>query len=113
MNNLFLTSINRTELEDMMENCVRRVLDEMKTEETRAATKEVFNLSETCEFLHLSKPTLYAMTSKNLIPHYKRGKKLYFKKTELTNWLNEGKKKTASEIASELDDLIARTHKTF
>lgn len=113
MNNLVFTSINKTELEDLIENSVRRVLQEKNTIETRTSLKEVINIKEACEMLQLAKPTIYAMTSKNLIPHYKRGKKLYFKKTELMDWLAEGKKKTPSELASEIDDLIAGTHKSF
>jgi predicted DNA-binding transcriptional regulator AlpA len=46
-------------------------------------------------------PTIYALVSKREIPHFKRGKRLYFSKRELINWLQSGKRKTQSEIAAE------------
>ena len=41
--------------------------------------------------------------SKNEIPFIKRGKKLYFRRSDLESWLLEGKRKSNSEILKELD----------
>lgn len=46
-------------------------------------------------------PTIYDLVSKRSIPHFKRGKDLYFSKTDLLQWLRDGKRKTQSEIADE------------
>ena len=43
-------------------------------------------------------PTIYDLVHKRLIPHSKRGKDLYFSKTDLLAWIKAGKRKTASEI---------------
>jgi predicted DNA-binding transcriptional regulator AlpA len=43
-------------------------------------------------------PTIYDLVSKRLIPHSKKGKKLYFSKRELIDWINSGKRKTTAEI---------------
>jgi excisionase family DNA binding protein len=59
-------------------------------------------IDEACLFLNLAKPTIYSLTSKRKIPFIKKGKKLYFKKMDLEAWLNEGKKKTFSEIEMEI-----------
>jgi hypothetical protein len=35
---------------------------------------------------------------KRLIPHSKRGKRLYFDETELNEWISKGKRKTLEEL---------------
>lgn len=47
--------------------------------------------------------TLYGFTSKREIPFIKRGKKLYFRKSELENWLLEGKRKSKKEMEEEME----------
>ena len=49
---------------------------------------EVLNLEQAAEFVSLSKSAIYKKTSKRIIPQFKKGKKLYFKKSELNAWLN-------------------------
>ena len=45
-------------------------------------------LAEAATYLHVSKQTLYRMTSQSQIPHYKpNGKRLYFTKLDLDQWL--------------------------
>jgi excisionase family DNA binding protein len=51
--------------------------------------KQVLNLSEAASFLSVSKSYIYKLTSQNLIPHScPTGKKLYFKLTDLTEFLS-------------------------
>ena len=50
--------------------------------------KEVLNLSEACLLLDLSPSNLYKLTSRKEIPHFcPQGKKLYFDRIELIEWL--------------------------
>lgn len=61
------------------------------------------NMDEAAEFLHLSKSHLYRLTSKGEIPHYKpTGKRIYFFKDDLIDFLKAGKVKTNQEIAKEI-----------
>lgn len=61
--------------------------------------KEVMNLNQLCDYLELSKSHIYKLTSTQEIPHYKRGgKKLYFNKYEIDNWLLQNKIDTIDEI---------------
>ena len=38
-----------------------------------------------------AKPTIYASARKGIIPHYKRGNKLYFYEDELYQWIEGGR----------------------
>jgi len=53
------------------------------------------------ELTGLAKPTIYSLVSTRKIPHSKQGKKLYFSRRELLEWLAAGKRKTQTEIAVE------------
>lgn len=69
---------------------------------------EVFNLNQAAEYVSLSKSAIYKKTSERNIPHFKKGKKLYFKRSELDEWLTESKISTHAEIEREADNYIMR-----
>ena len=59
---------------------------------------EILNADQAAEFLHLAKQTLYTMTCKRKIPFYKNGKKILFKKNELKEWMDSGRKSQQEDI---------------
>ncbi len=71
-----------------------------------------FDLSQLCDY-HPDKParqTVYGWISTGIIPHHKSGKKLRFLKSEIDEWLLNGRKKTTSEVSGEADAYLS-THK--
>ncbi|MCE7863301.1 MAG: DNA-binding protein [Bacteroidetes bacterium CHB5] len=50
----------------------------------------------------LKKKTIYNLVNKRLIPHAKRGKRLYFDEQELMQWIQEGKRHTHRELRSHI-----------
>lgn len=64
-----------------------------KAIETAATNAEhPIDIDAAASILNLKRSTVYALTSKRKIPHYKRGGKLYFRTSELLAWLMEGKR---------------------
>lgn len=61
----------------------------------------ILNVTEAAAFLHLSVSTLYVKVCRREVPYNKQGKRLYFYKSELDEWVRKGRKKTASEIQEE------------
>lgn len=55
-----------------------------------------------------SKPTVYGWVNAGIIPVHKGGKKLRFLKSEIDNWLKQGRKKTLAEIATEVDTFLKK-----
>ncbi|EDB5228013.1 MULTISPECIES: helix-turn-helix domain-containing protein [Gammaproteobacteria] len=52
------------------------------------AQKEVLSAEECAELLGVSVSYVYRLTSEKRLPHYKpQGKKIYFKRDELLDWL--------------------------
>ncbi len=57
---------------------------------------------------HPAPTTVYGWVRNGLIPHYKKGKKLFFKRSEIEAWLDDGRQKTDSELEAEATDYINR-----
>ncbi len=68
---------------------------------TVIAAKSVLDLTEAALFTGFSVGHIYRLTSKKQIPHFKKSRKLYFKKSELEDWMLENKIASNAEISSE------------
>jgi excisionase family DNA binding protein len=61
--------------------------------------KNVLNLSEAHTYLDISASHMYKLTSQKLIPHFcPQGKKLYFRREELDQWLLRNRHDSTDEI---------------
>ncbi|MFN8285483.1 MAG: helix-turn-helix domain-containing protein [Chitinophagales bacterium] len=94
--------IGKGELEKLIRNSITDIFKEKVEKEIRPRV-DIFSLQEAANYLHLAPQTLYGLTSKRKIPFIKKGKKLYFKVTDLEKWLEDGRKKSKSEIEDELE----------
>jgi len=65
--------------------------------------EQPLSIQQAAEFLSLSVPTLYSKVSKGELPVMKRGKRLYFSRTELMEYIKEGRKKSNAEIEAETE----------
>lgn len=64
--------------------------------------KTIFTLDELSDYLGLKPSYIRKMTSNKEIPHYKpSGKKLYFRREEIDEWVLSARVSTAEEIRSE------------
>ncbi|MEZ5174568.1 MAG: helix-turn-helix domain-containing protein [Bacteroidia bacterium] len=79
-----------------------------KTEDTKSDSDELLTVEDTAKFLSLSVPTIYGLISKGDLPMMKRGKRCYFSKKELIEYLREGRRKTNSEIQREANNRTKR-----
>ncbi len=74
---------------------------EQKLEEQNLLKKEVLNFNEAITYLDISASHMYKLTSQKLIPHFcPQGKKLYFNRIELDEWLQRNRQVTEDEIES-------------
>lgn len=70
---------------------------------------ELLNISQAAQMLNLSVPTIYGYVHRREIPVSKRGKRLYFSKHELLNWVKKGRLKTYTEIAEAVEKLLQKS----
>lgn len=67
---------------------------------------EIFGLDSVCELTGYSKATIYAKTSRNEIPHFKRDNKLLFRKADILAWMTANPVETIEEHSMKLDDKL-------
>lgn len=77
---------------------------------TIISSKKVLDLSEAAMFTGYSESHIYNLTSKKAIPHYKKNRKLFFKKDELEDWMLERQVKTDNELDNKATSYV-KTHK--
>lgn len=112
MEELILISVSKHELKGMIESSVLNALKKKASGlEKSEESPEILNLEQVSALLNLAKPTIYSLTSKRKIPYFKKGKKLYFKKSEILVWIEQGKQKTVSEEKSEMDEYLLNKSK--
>ena len=59
---------------------------------------QLLTVGQAADFLTLAKPTIYAMICRGELPNLKRGKRVYFQKADLLNYLKAGRRKSYQEI---------------
>jgi len=91
-----------------IENLLITAIKNDKGSVTILNTPEILNISEVAEYLSMAKSSVYKMTSERSIPHFKTGKKLLFKRSELDEWIKQYKIKTRREIEIEADEYLIR-----
>ncbi len=79
------------QVQQMLENIERILLK--KEVENKPVSDNLLSIQQASELVNLSVNTLYALVSKQEIPHYKKRRRLYFNKTELVNWVQTGRRK--------------------
>src|SRR5574344_2610620 len=83
---------------------LKRLLIEKQEQPTTDPTEQFLTIQEAAEFLNLAVPTMYCKVSKGELPVMKQGKRLYFSRTELMEYVKAGRKKSnrSEEHTSEL-----------
>ncbi|MBF2024615.1 helix-turn-helix domain-containing protein [Flavobacterium psychrophilum] len=86
-----------------LQTSFERVENLLLQKETPQPEDEIFDVNEVVSFTGFSKPTIYGYCQKREIPHYKKGGKTFFFKSEIIKWLKEDKQKTLKELNEEAD----------
>jgi excisionase family DNA binding protein len=103
MNNPFET------IDARLSNIENLLLDlKHSTIEIQPEGDKLLTIKEAATLISLSVPTIYGLVAHAAIPVCKKGKRLYFSKQELTDWIKAGRKKTVTEIQSEASTYLKR-----
>lgn len=108
--NITLRDFLKEMLEPIIDDCVNHAMIKYKNGSPPESPDDpdAFDITAAAKYLLLSKFTMYGLVSKRAIIHYKKGKRLYFRKTDLDKWINNGRRKTLDEINEEADNYIKR-----
>ena len=86
-----LVLMSEEELESMLKECVRSVLEEHLAAPPNDPEPEFLDVTQACQLLHLARQTIYGLTSRGQIPYMKSRHKLVFRKADLIEWVENGK----------------------
>jgi hypothetical protein len=101
----FLTSLNEEEFKLFLKQALSEIIGE-GFNQSKPNIPDILDVKQAADFLRLKITTLYEKTSLKIIPHFKKGNKLYFNKQELQVWVQAGKVKTNDELESEASSYI-------
>ena len=90
---------------------LKRLLIEKQEQTPTDQPEQLLTIQEAAEFLRLTVPTMYSKVSKGELPVMKRGKRLYFSRTELLEYLKGGRKKSNAEIEAEAKAYLSNNKK--
>lgn len=62
---------------------------------------EIGGLDLAVEVTGLARRTIYKLTHRREIPHRRVGGRLYFRRSELEQWIDAGRRRTVAEVAVE------------
>ena len=94
-----------SKLEPIFKRWVKEAQTEIQSEKVEPTEhpEQLLTIQQAAELLSLTVPTLYSKVSKSELPVMKRGKRLYFSRTELMEYIKEGRKKSNAEIEAEAE----------
>jgi predicted DNA-binding transcriptional regulator AlpA len=85
MNEIIITTISKAEIQQLIESAVQKAITQ-KAADDIGQTDSFLDVNQAAAFIGIAKATLYGKCSEKLIPHFKKGKKLYFDQNELIEW---------------------------
>ena len=74
---------------------------DLKSRTKDKPTDEIGGIELFCEVTGYAKRTGYKLTHFGRVPHFKRGGRLFFKRSELEQWIEAGRRPTVAEVAVE------------
>ncbi len=101
MENLVFTQLSIPEVRQLLREELESFFAEKQSGAKQFETDEISGIDLAIELTGLAKPTIYGLVSERKIPHSKQGKRLYFSRQELLEWIKDGKRKTQAEIKIE------------
>ena len=102
MSEIIITTISKSKIQKFIESAVEQaILQKSRTDKNQ--TDVFLDVEDAASFLGIAKATLYGKCSKLIIPHFKKGKKLYFLQSELMEYLKSGRRKTFQDIQQKVN----------
>lgn len=112
MENLVFTQLSIPEVRQLFRDELQNYFAENKLPIAQKDTDEIGRGAEyASKIIGKAVPTVYDLCHKRLLPHSKKGKDLYFSRSELLQWVKAGKRKTQSEIALEAENFSSNKSK--
>lgn len=88
---------------------VSAIGNQQEVSEREEEEDEILDFIEMRRYLKLAQSTAYQKVSAGEIPHYKKGRRLYFKKKELRAYLDSGRRKTKKDLEAAAQEYLRKS----
>ncbi|WP_395051351.1 helix-turn-helix domain-containing protein [Flavobacterium sp.] len=85
-------------------NSIEKAIEKLKTASND--DEDFMTIEQVSSFVGLTKATIYGLTHERKIPYFKAGKRLYFKKSDVINWITSTRVKSKQEIEQMANEYI-------
>ena len=97
MENFILSPISLENFELLIKKSVTAALASPQTTGQPIEASQQFTITELAAYLKCTKATIHAYKKRGIFPYYQTGRTVYFKKSEVDEALEVGKKKGAAK----------------
>lgn len=104
----FLTNLTEQEFKVFLREAILEILGQGVVGEK---SDEPLSIEQAAKFLKLTVGTLYIKVHRKEVPHSKRGNRLYFSLSELSEYIKRGKVKSSEQLNAEAANHLHLKHK--
>ena len=90
---------------DEMRQSIKLIANPAESSEESIDRSEPLDLDQVCRLTKKARSTIYRHCSKGSMPCYKNGKKLYFFRDEVMEWIRKEKKQNGADFMFEAENL--------
>lgn len=87
---------------------IEKAIQNLNSINDKTSDDQPMDIFEVADYIKVAKSTIYGLTNKKSIPYYKIGKKLYFKKAEIDEWILSKRINTKDDIENKAREYIFR-----
>jgi excisionase family DNA binding protein len=87
---------------------IEKAIDKLNSGGSIAQLNDPMNIKKLAAYLKMSPSAIYKFTSTGTIPHYKNGKRLFFKREKINEWKFTTKINTGYDIEREATEYIQK-----
>ena len=87
---------------------IAKHLNEVSNPQIHNVEDVFLTIEETANLINLSRYTIYGYVHRDTIPYHKRGRRLYFIKSEILTWLKKGKGEDKSTLQNKVDEYLLK-----
>jgi len=90
-------------------------IQQPKQEVEKEKEEEILDIKQTAKLLNHAVATIYSLTSRMEIPYFKMQghKKIYFKRSVLLEWLDDGRRKTKKKSKNDAETYLIKRKKNI
>lgn len=85
---------------------IEHQLQQLQEENKAGISDTIMDMNEICSYIKYQKTSIYGLIQKKKIPYIKAGGRILFRKSEIDNWLDKGRRKTKDEINDAVDQYL-------